>query len=105
MLVSHRRDGFFKTDQLRPEPNQPRRIPSDALHRQFINYGWQMIIAPEEYVDLKTQYGPMRTYVLTPAAAGRYPGLVLFSEIFQVTGPIRRRSAQKTAAQAPRPVA
>ena len=52
-----------------------------------------MIIAPEEYVDLKTPYGPMRTYVLSPAAAGRYPGLVLFSEIFQVTGPIRRTAA------------
>ena len=52
-----------------------------------------MIIAPEESVDLKTDYGPMRTYVLRPAAAGRYPGLVLFSEIFQVTGPIRRTAA------------
>jgi carboxymethylenebutenolidase len=52
-----------------------------------------MIIAPEEYVDLETPYGPMRTYVLSPAAAGRYPGLVLFSEIFQVTGPIRRIAA------------
>src|SRR4030095_17226231 len=52
-----------------------------------------MIIAPEEYVDLKTEYGPMRTYVLRPAAAGRYPGLILFSEIFQVTGPIRRTAA------------
>jgi carboxymethylenebutenolidase len=49
-----------------------------------------MIIAPEEHVDLKTPYGPMRTYVLSPASPGRYPGLVLFSEIFQVTGPIRR---------------
>jgi carboxymethylenebutenolidase len=52
-----------------------------------------MINAPEEYVDVQTHYGPMRTYVLRPAAAGRYPGLVLFSEIFQVTGPIRRTAA------------
>ena len=29
--------------------------------------------SPEEYVDLKTPYGPMRTYVLSPAAPGRYP--------------------------------
>ena len=58
-----------------------------------INYGWRVIIGPEEYVDLETPYGPMRTYVLSPAAAGRYPGLVLFSEIFQVTGPIRRTAA------------
>ena len=52
-----------------------------------------MIIAPEEYVDVDTHYGPMRAYILRPAAAGRYPGLVLFSEIFQVTGPIRRTAA------------
>ena len=52
-----------------------------------------MIIAPEECVDLETPSGPMRTYVLRPAASGRYPGLVLFSEIFQVTGPIRRTAA------------
>jgi carboxymethylenebutenolidase len=52
-----------------------------------------VIIAPEEYVDLETPSGPMRIYVLSPAASGRYPGLVLFSEIFQVTGPIRRTAA------------
>jgi carboxymethylenebutenolidase len=35
----------------------------------------------------------MRTYVPSPAAPGRYPGLLLFSEILQVTGPIRRTVA------------
>ncbi len=35
----------------------------------------------------------MRTYVFRPAAEGKYPGVVLFSEIFQVTGPIRRMAA------------
>ena len=48
----------------------------------------------EEAVDLPTPSGPMRTYVLRPAGEGRHPGLVLFSEIFQVTGPIRRTAAQ-----------
>jgi carboxymethylenebutenolidase len=52
-----------------------------------------MIITDDEHADLDTPYGPMRTYVLRPAAPGRYPGLVLFSEIFQVTGPIRRTAA------------
>lgn len=32
----------------------------------------------------------MRTHVYRPVAPGRYPGLVLFSEIFQQTGPIKR---------------
>jgi carboxymethylenebutenolidase len=35
----------------------------------------------------------MRTFVVRPVARGRYPGLVLFSEIFQRTGPIRRTAA------------
>jgi carboxymethylenebutenolidase len=35
----------------------------------------------------------MRTYVYRPKAAGRWPGVVLFSEIFQRTGPIGRMAA------------
>jgi carboxymethylenebutenolidase len=35
----------------------------------------------------------MRTYVYRPVAHGRYPGVVLFSEIFQRTGPIGRTAA------------
>jgi carboxymethylenebutenolidase len=52
-----------------------------------------MTIKDDEVIDLETPVGPMRTYVLRPVAEGRYPGLVLFSEIFQVTGPIRRTAA------------
>jgi carboxymethylenebutenolidase len=52
-----------------------------------------MIIKDSESIDLPTPYGPMRTHLFRPVAAGRYPGLVLFSEIFQVTGPIRRMAA------------
>src|SRR5882672_7777727 len=47
----------------------------------------------EESIDLQTPAGPMRTYIFRPAADGKYPGLLLFSEIFQVTGPIRRTAA------------
>ena len=35
----------------------------------------------------------MRTYVFAPATPGKYPGILFFSEIFQVTGPIRRTAA------------
>ena len=48
------------------------------------------MIITEDYVDLDTPTGTMRTHRVRPAAAGRYPGLVLFSEIFHVTGPILR---------------
>jgi len=51
------------------------------------------MILQEETVDLATPTGSMRTYVYRPVASGRYPGLVLFSEIFQRTGPIKRTGA------------
>jgi carboxymethylenebutenolidase len=51
-------------------------------------------------VDLPTPTGVMRCYVYRPnstaAAAKQYPALILYSEIFQQTGPIRR-SAQTMA--------
>lgn len=52
-----------------------------------------MTILDHEHVDLQTPSGPMRTHVFRPTAAGKYPGIMLFSEIFQVTGPIRRTAA------------
>lgn len=52
-----------------------------------------MILQEDAPVDLETPTGPMRTYVYRPVAAGRYPGLLLFSEIFQRTAPIKRVAA------------
>ena len=52
-----------------------------------------MTLRDEESVDIPTPTGPMRTSVFRPAAGGRFPGVVLFSEIFQITGPIRRMAA------------
>ena len=52
-----------------------------------------MTITDNEVSDISTPTGPMRTYVLKPSAPGKYPGIVLYSEIFQVTGPIRRTAA------------
>jgi carboxymethylenebutenolidase len=52
-----------------------------------------MIIKDNEFADIPTPTGPMRTHVFRPASEGRYPGLVFYSEIFQVTGPIRRTAA------------
>jgi carboxymethylenebutenolidase len=51
------------------------------------------MVIQQEHADLATPTGPMRTHVYRPAAAGRYPGLVLHSEIFQRTGPIGRIAA------------
>lgn len=52
-----------------------------------------MTLTEPESTDLPTPTGPMRTYLVRPKVEGRYPGLVLYSEIFQVTGPIRRMAA------------
>lgn len=52
-----------------------------------------MIVTETDPVELTTPRGGMRTYVFRPAAGGRYPGLLFFSEIFQVTPPIRRTAA------------
>ncbi len=55
------------------------------------------MIIESHYEDLKTPTGPMRTYFYRPAddaatasAGRRWGGLLLYSEIFQQTGPIRR---------------
>lgn len=52
-----------------------------------------MILIDKEYVDLATPTGLMRTHIVRPAAPGKYPGIVFFSEIFQITAPIRRMAA------------
>ena len=52
-----------------------------------------MTIHDHESIDLPTPTGPMRTFLFRPQAAGRYPGLLLYSEIFQATAPIRRTAA------------
>jgi carboxymethylenebutenolidase len=52
-----------------------------------------MILHEEEVVAISTPAGPMQTHVFRPAAEGRFPGILFYSEIFQLTGPIRRMSA------------
>ncbi len=52
----------------------------------------------DEVLDLTTPTGPMRTYVYSPVPLSgkleRVPGLILYSEIFQQTAPIRRLAVQ-----------
>src|SRR6266852_4003717 len=52
-----------------------------------------MTIKDDEVQTIETPTGPMRTSIFRPVAPGRYPGLVFYSEIFQITGPIRRIAA------------
>lgn len=43
-----------------------------------------------EYVDIPAGGAPMRTFVAAPKAPGRYPGILCYSDIFQLTGPTLR---------------
>ncbi len=52
-----------------------------------------MTLREEFFADIATPTGPMRTYFLRPAVEKRYPAVILYSEIFQMTGPIRRTAA------------
>lgn len=51
------------------------------------------MLIQESSVDLATPTGTMRTFLYHPAGPGRFPGLVVFAEIYQRTGPIHRIAA------------
>jgi len=53
-----------------------------------------MILRSDETLDVDVPGGgPMCMHLFRPAIEGRFPGLLLFSEIYQVTAPIRRLAA------------
>ncbi len=52
-----------------------------------------MRIQPVQFADLTTPFGPMRTHLFQPNGTGKFPAVVLFSEIYQMTGPIARTAA------------
>jgi carboxymethylenebutenolidase len=47
----------------------------------------------ESHTELSTSRGPMRVHVFCPTGTNRHPAVIFYSEIFQVTGPIRRMAA------------
>src|SRR6201996_9198205 len=55
--------------------------------------GGEMIIKEHRFADVPTPTGTMRLHIVEPAAPGRYPGLLLYSEIYQITAPVRRMAA------------
>ncbi len=63
-----------------------------AQPRTIYNFKNPMNIQEKE-VLLSTPAGKMRTVLLLPQEEGSYPCLILYSEIFQLTGPIMRSAA------------
>lgn len=52
------------------------------------------MIITSEYVDIPVDGSPMRTFVAAPKEPGRYPGILFYSDIFQLTGPMLRSCAR-----------
>lgn len=53
-----------------------------------------MAILTADYVDVISSGRRMRTFVAAPASTGRFPGIVFYSDIFQLTGPTIRAAAR-----------
>jgi carboxymethylenebutenolidase len=52
-------------------------------------YHFGMLVSTE-YVDIPAGPSPMRMFVAAPRADGKYPGVLCYSDIFQLTGPMLR---------------
>jgi carboxymethylenebutenolidase len=50
------------------------------------------MIITSEYVDIPVGGSPLRLFVAAPKAEGEYPGILFYSDIFQLTGPMIRSS-------------
>src|SRR3954453_12366177 len=48
------------------------------------------MIVTTEYSDINVDNSPLRMFVAAPSAEGKYPGIVFYSDIFQLTGPMLR---------------
>jgi carboxymethylenebutenolidase len=48
------------------------------------------MIVTTDYADISLPGSPMRTFVAAPKAEGQYPGILCYSDIFQLTPPMLR---------------
>ena len=50
----------------------------------------QPMVITTEYVDIPSGGSPMRIFLAAPKVPGKYPGILCYSDIFQLTGPMLR---------------
>jgi dienelactone hydrolase len=48
------------------------------------------MVITTEFFDIPAGGAPMRMFVAAPKSPGKYPGIVCYSDIFQLTGPMLR---------------
>src|SRR5436305_7961026 len=53
-------------------------------------FGGLLMIITTEYVNIPVDGNSMRSFIAAPKAAGKYPGILCYSDIFQLTGPMLR---------------
>src|SRR5918912_2309909 len=52
------------------------------------------MVITTDYAEVEVGGSPMRTLVCAPRAGGKYPGVLCYSDIFQLTGPTVRACAR-----------
>ena len=52
------------------------------------------MIITSKYVNIPVDGSPMKMFVAAPAQEGKYPGILFYSDIFQLTGPMVRATAR-----------
>ena len=48
------------------------------------------MVVETSYVDISVPHSPMRTFVAAPHSGGKFPGILCYSDIFQLAGPMLR---------------
>src|SRR3954453_10627942 len=56
--------------------------------------GCRTVVITREYVDVPVGERAMRTFVAAPGAEGAWPGIVFYTDIFQLTEPTLRWAAR-----------
>lgn len=67
--------------------------PSGCVN-EFRTHTSPTLLITTEYIDIPSGASPMRIFVAAPKADGKFPGVIFYSDIFQLTGPMLRSSAR-----------
>jgi carboxymethylenebutenolidase len=54
----------------------------------------RIMLITTKYIDIPADETPMRMFVACPKLEGKYPGILFYSDIFQLTGPMIRSTAR-----------
>src|SRR6184192_3973471 len=67
--------------------------PSGCVN-EFRTHTSPALVINSEYIDILSGGSPMRMFVASPRAEGKFPAIIFYSDIFQLTGPMLRACAR-----------